>query len=59
MLQAHILAVAALAGAALFVAVLRVGPSRPRAMALGGGLCFGLRVVAVWSDWNLPRPGAR
>jgi hypothetical protein len=31
--------------------------SKPRALmaAFGAGICFLLRVVSVWQQWNLPR----
>ncbi len=54
-LRVDIYAVAALAGAAVMVAGVRRGLPRAWMMALGGVLCFLLRVVSVWQHWNLPR----
>jgi uncharacterized membrane protein YeiH len=54
-LQSDIYAVAALAGAAVMVAGLGAGLPPTWMTALGGIVCFVLRVVAVWRHWNLPR----
>lgn len=50
-----IYAVAALAGAVVFVAVVMRGGSRYVALGAGVAVCFGLRVLSVWLDWNLPK----
>jgi uncharacterized membrane protein YeiH len=54
-LRADVYAVAALAGAAVLVAGLKLGGPRILMAILGAVVCFGLRVVAVWQHWNLPR----
>jgi uncharacterized membrane protein YeiH len=54
-LNSQVYAVAALAGAAATVALLRLRV--PRAAALGGGavVCLVLRLLALWNSWQLPR----
>jgi uncharacterized membrane protein YeiH len=53
-LRAELYAVAALAGAAVVVIGERLGlPSAGVAVA-GAGLCFGLRLLAIWRGWQLP-----
>ena len=54
-LNSQVYAVAALAGAATTVALLRLRV--PRAAALGGGavVCLVLRLLALWYGWQLPR----
>ena len=54
-LNSQVYAVAALAGAATTVALLRLRV--PRAAALGGGaaVCLVLRLLALWNGWQLPR----
>ncbi len=54
-LRSDIYAVAALAGAAIMVAGLELGVPSTLATVTGGGLCFALRLVAVWRHWQLPR----
>ena len=54
-LRADVYAVAALAGAAVLVAGLKLGGPRALMAILGAVVCFGLRIVAVWQHWNLPR----
>jgi uncharacterized membrane protein YeiH len=54
-LRSDVYAVAALAGAAIMVAGLRVGMPSTLMTIAGAVVCFGLRVVAVWRHWNLPR----
>ena len=57
-LRADIYATAALAGSIVLVVSQRL-KLRPRwAALLGGTVCFLLRVVSVWQQWNLPRIGA-
>ena len=53
-LRANIYALAAALGAMLVVVLARNGRSRPLAMVAGAGACFGLRMMSVWLDWNLP-----
>jgi uncharacterized membrane protein YeiH len=54
-LRAELYAVAALAGASVVVIGDRLQlPSVPVA-AVGGGLCFGLRFMAIRRGWHLPR----
>lgn len=53
-LRTDIYAVAAMAGAAVFVAGMRLGMRSSVASVFGGAACFALRVVAVWRHWNLP-----
>ena len=54
-LNSQVYAVAALAGAAATVTLLRLGV--PRAVALGGGavVCLVLRLLALFYGWQLPR----
>lgn len=53
-LRTEVYAVAALAGAAVVVTGNRLQiPSAPVALA-GAGLCFGLRMLAIWHHWHLP-----
>jgi uncharacterized membrane protein YeiH len=54
-LHVDICATAALAGVAVMIVGLKL--SKPRALmaAFGAGICFLLRVVSVWQQWNLPR----
>jgi uncharacterized membrane protein YeiH len=56
-LVANIYAVAALLGAAVMVAGVRLGGSRRLAMAAGFAACCLLRELSVWQDWDLPRAG--
>ena len=56
-LRADVYATAALAGAAMVVAARRLGASPRIAAIAGGGVCFGLRLLAVALHWNLPRAG--
>jgi uncharacterized membrane protein YeiH len=48
---------AALVGAAAMVLATRRGMAAGRAMVLGGLLCFGVRMVAHWQHWSLPKVG--
>lgn len=54
-LRADVYATAALAGAIMMAATYRAGVPRVWAGAVGGAICFCLRVVSVWGHWNLPR----
>ena len=57
-LQFEIYASAALLGSALMIVATRVRFPEKWAAALGGVVCFVLRVVSVWRHWNLPHaPG--
>lgn len=57
-LRADVYATAAFAGAAAMIIARRAGVPPVAAAALGGAVCFGLRIVAVWQHWSLPRlPG--
>lgn len=58
-LRADIYASAALLGAAVMVAFVRVLKLRPSLAALAGGIsCFALRMISVWHGWSLPKVGA-
>ena len=57
-LRADIYATAALAGAAVLVIGRALRWPAPLAAGLGGTVCFGLRVLAVWQHWSLPHAGA-
>lgn len=54
-LRADVYATAAIAGAAVMVAGLKLRFPRALMMSLGGVVCFLLRMVSVWRHWNLPR----
>lgn len=54
-LRVDIYAVAALLGAAVMVAALRLSVPRGVTALLGGAVCFGLRMIAFWQHWNLPK----
>jgi uncharacterized membrane protein YeiH len=54
-LRSDVYAVAALAGAAVMVAGLRLGWPSTVATIGGALVCFVLRMLAVWRNWNLPR----
>jgi uncharacterized membrane protein YeiH len=56
-LRVDVYAVAALAGATVTIVAVGWGRSRPGAMAAGAAICFLLRVVSAWQNWNLPRVG--
>jgi uncharacterized membrane protein YeiH len=56
-LNAEVYATAALVGSVFMVAGGRLGLSARWAALLGGVVCFGLRLVSVWMNWNLPRMG--
>lgn len=57
-LRADIYAVAALAGAVVFVTGFRLGLPKTVMMVVGALVCFALRLVAVWRHWNLPKIGS-
>ena len=54
-LRSDVYAVAAIAGAAVMIAGLRLGGSRTPMTVLGAVACFVLRMLAVWQHWNLPK----
>jgi uncharacterized membrane protein YeiH len=54
-LRADVYATAALVGSAVMVAGNKVKLPASMAAALGGLVCFGLRMVSFWQHWNLPR----
>jgi uncharacterized membrane protein YeiH len=57
-LRADVYATAAFAGAVTMIVARRLGLPPVMAAALGAVACFGLRIVAVWQHWSLPRlPG--
>jgi uncharacterized membrane protein YeiH len=53
-LRTDFLATAAIIGAAVLVLARHMKISANWAALLGGGVCFILRVVAVWQHWRLP-----
>jgi len=55
--QREVYATAALLGSILFVALGRLGTGPETAGVVGFIGAFGLRVVAVWRGWNIPRLG--
>jgi uncharacterized membrane protein YeiH len=57
-LRVDIYATAALAGSLFMVAGQRIGMPRTTAAILGGGVCFTLRMLAVWQNWQLPKANA-
>ena len=57
-LRADIYATAAMAGAAVLVSGRALRWPAPIASGLGGIVCFGLRMLAVWQHWSLPHAGA-
>lgn len=54
-LRAELYAVAAIAGASVVVLGDRLDLPPTAATLIGAGLCFGLRVLAIWRNWRLPR----
>jgi uncharacterized membrane protein YeiH len=54
-LQSDVYAAAALAGALVVVAGLKLKIPRWVVMTSGAVVCFVLRMVAVWRHWNLPK----
>jgi uncharacterized membrane protein YeiH len=56
-LRVDVYATAALAGSLVMVIGRRVGVPRVSAALLGGAVCFTLRMLAVWQNWQLPRAG--
>ena len=54
-LRADIYATAAVVGSATMVALSAWGVRRSRAMLGGAVVCFVVRLLAVWQDWQLPR----
>jgi uncharacterized membrane protein YeiH len=57
-LRADVYATAAFAGAAAMIAARKLGAPPLVSALLGGLICFGVRLVAVWRHWALPHlPG--
>jgi len=54
-LRVEVYATAALAGSACMLAARRMKLSSNAAAAIGGGICFLLRILGLWQHWNLPR----
>jgi uncharacterized membrane protein YeiH len=54
-LRVDVYGTAALAGSAVMVAGRRFGLSPAVSAIIGGLFCFGLRIIAVWQHWNLPK----
>ncbi|HET6607962.1 MAG TPA: trimeric intracellular cation channel family protein [Rhodopila sp.] len=54
-LRTDVYATAALAGAVVMVAIRKAGGPTWLSALIGGLVCFGLRLTAVWQGWNLPR----
>jgi uncharacterized membrane protein YeiH len=54
-LRVDIYAVAALVGSAVMIIGIKRGISRTWMMALGAIICFLLRIISLWQNWNLPR----
>ena len=54
-LNSQVYAVAALAGAATTVVVMRVGAPRAVALGVGAAVCLLLRLLALRYGWSLPR----
>jgi len=54
-LRADVYATAALAGSVAMVLSGRLGLPPALVAIVGGGVCFGLRLVSVWQHWNLPK----
>jgi len=54
-LRSDVYATAALAGAAVMIAGLKLEVPPTWATLSGAAACFALRVVSVWRHWNLPR----
>jgi uncharacterized membrane protein YeiH len=57
-LRADVYATAAFAGAAAMIAARKLGAPPIVSALLGGLVCFGVRLIAVWRHWALPHlPG--
>lgn len=54
-LRVEIYATAALVGSACMIVARRLRVPTPWAAAIGGIVCFALRVVSLYHHWNLPR----
>jgi uncharacterized membrane protein YeiH len=54
-LRVDVYGTAALAGSAAMVVGRRLGLPPAMSAALGGGLCLGLRLLAIREHWNLPK----
>lgn len=58
-LRRELYAVPALAGAAVVVAGHELGMRGPVVPVAAAAVAFGYRMLAVWRNWNAPRPGGR
>jgi uncharacterized membrane protein YeiH len=57
-LRADVYATAAFTGAVAMIVARKLGLPPVAAALLGGLVCFGVRIVAVWRHWALPHlPG--
>jgi uncharacterized membrane protein YeiH len=56
-LHVDVYATAALVGASVMTIGVCRGLPRGRMMAIGGAICFAVRVIAAWQHWNLPHAG--
>jgi uncharacterized membrane protein YeiH len=54
-LRLEVYATAALVGSTCMIAARKMRVSPNLAGALGGVVCFLLRVISIWKHWNLPR----
>jgi uncharacterized membrane protein YeiH len=54
-LRIEIYATAALVGSACMIAARKLRLSSNAAAAIGGGVCFLLRILGLWRHWNLPK----
>ena len=54
-LEADVYATAALAGSVVMILMGRLRLSPAAAAFSGGAVCFLLRVISVWENWNLPK----
>ncbi len=54
-LMVQVYAVAALIGSAVMILGVMRGQPRTLMVLLGGSVCFLIRVVSAWQQWNLPR----
>jgi len=54
-LRIEVYATAALVGSACMLAARKLRVPSNAAAAIGGGVCFLLRILGIWRHWNLPR----
>jgi uncharacterized membrane protein YeiH len=57
-LRVDVYATAAVAGSLVMVIGGRLGLPRTSLALLGGAVCFTLRMLAVWQNWQLPKASA-